>query len=97
MFINFLSYKLEQKGGVLIEIGRFFPSSRMCCNCGHTNKELELKDREWTCLNCNTHHHRDETAAINIRNEGIRIIGAGSAPHGDDVRLGIYLKQLSVK
>ena len=49
MFLNFLSYKLERKGGVLVEIDRFFPSSKMCSNCGHIHKELELKDREWTC------------------------------------------------
>ena len=69
----------------------------MCCKCGHINKELELKDREWTCSNCKMHHHRDETAAINIRSEGIRIIGVGSTSHGDDVRLATSSKQLSMK
>ena len=48
MFLNFLSYKLECKGGILVEIDRFFPSSKMCSNCGDINRELELKDREWT-------------------------------------------------
>ena len=60
MFLNFLSYKLERKGGVLVEIDRFFPSSKMCSNCGHIHKELELKDREWTCSQCSTHHLRDD-------------------------------------
>ncbi len=87
IFLNFLSYKLERKGGVLVEIDRFFPSSKMCSNCGHVHKELELKDREWICSACNTYHLRDENASKNIRTEGIRIIGVGSTPHGDDVRL----------
>jgi putative transposase len=112
MFLNFLSYKLEHKGGVLVEIGRFFPSSKTCSNCGHIHKELQLKDREWTCKQCSTHHSRDDNASRNIRTEGIRILdGAykhlrkpqmtapwlGHSPRGDDVRLEACFEQLSVK
>ena len=39
MFLNFLSYKLEHKSGVLVEIDRFFPSSKTCSNCGYIHKE----------------------------------------------------------
>ncbi|MGK7896706.1 MAG: RNA-guided endonuclease InsQ/TnpB family protein [Xenococcus sp. (in: cyanobacteria)] len=87
MFLNFLDYKLEQKGGVLVEIDRFFPSSKLCSNCGHKYEDLQLKEREWTCSCCGTKHQRDENAAKNIRREGIRIIGLGHSPHGDGVRL----------
>ncbi|MGL4882901.1 MAG: RNA-guided endonuclease InsQ/TnpB family protein [Waterburya sp.] len=97
MFLNFLSYKLEHKGGVLVEIDRFFPSSKTCSNCGHIHKELELKDREWTCQQCSTHHLRDDNASRNIRTEGIRILGLGHSPRGDDVRLEACFEQLSVK
>lgn len=97
MFLNFLSYKLEQKGGVLVEIDRFFPSSKMCSNCGHIHKELELNDREWTCSQCSTHHLRDENASCNIRLEGMKILGLGHSPRGDDVRLGACFEQSSVK
>ncbi len=97
MFLNFLDYKLKHKGGVLVEIDRFFPSSKMCSSCGHIHQELELKDREWTCSNCLTHHLRDENASRNIRVEGMRIIGLGHSPRGDDVRLGTCSEQLSVK
>jgi putative transposase len=97
MFLNFLDYKLKHKGGVLVEIDRFFPSSKMCSNCGHIHKELELKDREWTCSNCKTHHKRDENASRNIRAEGMKIIGLGHSPRGDDVRLRTCSEQLSVK
>ncbi|WP_336230427.1 RNA-guided endonuclease InsQ/TnpB family protein [Scytonema sp. PRP1] len=74
MFVNFLDYKLKQKDGQLVEIGRFFPSSKTCSYCGHILDELTLDIREWDCPMCNTHHDRDDNAALNIRNEGIRIL-----------------------
>jgi putative transposase len=97
MFLNFLDYKLKQQGGVLVEIDRFFPSSKMCSNCGHIHQELELKDREWACSNCSTHHLRDENASRNIRLEGINKLRLGHSLRGDDVRLGTRSEQLSVK
>jgi len=74
MFVNFLAYKLERKEGKLVEIDRFFPSSKKCSCCGHVVDELPLDIREWDCPACGTHHDRDENAASNIRTEGIRII-----------------------
>ena len=74
MFVNFLAYKLEHKEGKLIEIGRFFPSSKKCSCCGHVVDELPLDIREWDCPSCGTHHDRDGNAALNIRTEGIRIM-----------------------
>ncbi|MEH2304176.1 RNA-guided endonuclease TnpB family protein [Nostoc sp.] len=79
-FINFLAYKLERKGAKLVEIDRWFPSSKLCSNCFYQISELSLDVREWICPNCNTHHDRDGNAAANIRAEGIRILKAeGSA------------------
>jgi putative transposase len=74
MFVNFLAYKLERKEGKLIEIDRFFPSSKKCSCCGHVVDELPLDIREWDCPSCGTRHDRDCNAALNIRTEGIRII-----------------------
>ena len=80
MFINFLAYKLERKGGKLVEIERFFPSSKLCSHCFYQMSEMPLDVREWTCPYCGTHHDRDGNAAINIRAEGIRMLKAdGSA------------------
>ena len=81
----------------LVEIDRFFPSSKLCSNCGHKYQELELSERQWTCSACNAKHSRDENAAKNILVEGIRIIGLGHSPRGDDVRLETCFEQLSVK
>ena len=77
MFVNFLAYKLERNVGKLIEIGRFFPSSKKCSCCGHVIDELPLDVREWDCPSCGTHHDRDGNAALNIRAEGIRIVAMG--------------------
>ena len=74
MFVNFLSYKLDRKGGQLVEIDRWFPSSKTCSVCLHQVSEMSLDVREWTCSHCGTHHDRDGNAATNIRNEGIRML-----------------------
>ncbi len=87
MFLNFLEYKLKHKGGVLVEIDRFFPSSKLCSSCGHKYQDLQLFEREWTCEVCHAKHQRDDNAAKNIRIEGIRMLGLGHSPHGDGVRL----------
>ncbi len=81
-FVNFLSYKLERRGGKLIEINRWFPSSKLCSNCHDQISELPLDVRTWTCPSCGTHHDRDGNAAMNIRAEGIRMLsssGTGEA------------------
>ncbi len=79
-FTNFLAYKLERKGAKLVEIDRWFPSSKLCSNCFHQVGEMSLDVREWACPHCGTHHDRDGNAAINIRAEGIRWLKAeGSA------------------
>jgi len=59
-------------GKNLSVIGRFDPSSKTCSNCGSINKDLTLKDREWTCQVCGYQHDRDINTAINIRNFGLR-------------------------
>ncbi|MDZ8261854.1 RNA-guided endonuclease TnpB family protein [Nostoc sp. ChiQUE01b] len=80
MFTNFLAYKLERKGGKLVEIDRWFPSSKICSNCFHQLGEMPLEVRDWICPHCGIHHDRDGNAAINIRAEGIRMLKAeGSA------------------
>ncbi len=80
MFVNFLSYKLEREDKNLIEIDRWFASSKICSNCLYQMDKMPLDVREWTCPNCQTKHDRDENAAKNIRAEGIRILQSEGTP-----------------
>ncbi|WP_204103376.1 MULTISPECIES: RNA-guided endonuclease TnpB family protein, partial [Spirulina sp. CCY15215] len=99
-FVNFLDYKLAKEGKVLIEIDRWFPSSKTCSECGHKMDKMPLDVREWTCPECGTTHDRDENASKTIRAEGIRQIqalGISASAEGGDVRLvaGSTSKKLS--
>jgi putative transposase len=73
-FKSMLTYKSNWYGRDIIEIGRFFASSKLCNNCGYKKDDLTLKDREWICSSCNVNHNRDYNAAINILKEGKRIL-----------------------
>lgn len=83
-FFRQLQYKCEWQGKNLIRIGRFEPSSRMCL-CGHVNKELKLKDREWDCHSCGRHNDRDLLAAINIKRFGLKKQNTPSVGGEEDV------------
>lgn len=75
MFLIFLQYKLEERGKYLVKVDKFFPSSQICSDCGYRNDELKnLRIRKWICQNCGVEHDRDINTAINIRNEGLRIL-----------------------
>lgn len=73
-FVSFLMYKAISEGKFVIKIDRYFPSSQLCSHCGYKNSDLKLSDREWICPQCGQVHDRDVNAAINILNEGKRLI-----------------------
>jgi putative transposase len=77
-----LKYKAEWEGKTYLEIDRFFPSSTTCSHCYHKVEELPLKSRSWVCPKCNTPDDRDINAAINIRDEGLRILSVGRIDRG---------------
>lgn len=70
-FKELLEYKCKLYNKKMIVIGRFYPSSKLCSNCGYINRELKLSDRCWKCNKCDTNHDRDINAAINIKNFGL--------------------------
>ena len=74
-FLQKLTYKLEERGGKLIRIDRWYPSSQICSGCGHIHPEVKpLSVRAWFCDWCLEIHDRDENAAVNIREEGRRML-----------------------
>ena len=75
--LNKIKYKAEWYGKNFIQVGRFFSSSQLCHSCGYKFKELTLDIREWNCPKCGELHDRDINAAINIRDEGIRLLSSG--------------------
>lgn len=72
-FVNMLDYKLKKQGKKLVKVDRYFPSSKTCSNCGAI-KDMSLELRIYDC-SCGLSLDRDVNAAINILNEGKRIVG----------------------
>ena len=76
-FLTMLKYKAEWEGKTYIEVDRFFPSSKTCNHCLHQVKAMALDVRTWQCPHCGTLHDRDVNAAMNIRDEGLRLMAVG--------------------
>ena len=73
MFTTLLAYKLVDRGKQLIRVDKWYPSSQLCHICGHRQK-MKPSVRTYVCPDCGMVMDRDYNAAINIRNEGIRIL-----------------------
>lgn len=70
-----LHYKADWYGKRIVEIDRFYPSSQLCSNCGaQWEGTKDLKVRKWECPHCGTALNRDVNAAVNILNEGLRLL-----------------------
>ena len=78
MFIGFLGYKAARAGKAFIKCDRWYPSSKTCSACGSICDKMPLDVRSWNCAHCGAHHDRDVNAAINIRDEGLRILAGGA-------------------
>lgn len=76
MFLNMLEYKLAERGKYLVKVDKWFPSSQLCHCCGQIHKEMkDLTVRTMRC-DCGLMIGRDQNAAINIKNEGLRILNS---------------------
>ena len=76
MFLNMLEYKLAERGKYLVKVDKWFPSSQLCHCCGQIHKEMkDLRIRTMKC-DCGLTISRDQNAAINIKNEGLRILNS---------------------
>ncbi len=79
MFCTMLKYKAEAQGKVYLEIDRFFPSTHLCSETLLSIPKMDLSVRMFDCPRCGNRHDRDINAAINIRNEGLRILALGTS------------------
>ena len=70
MFVTFLRYKLDEHGKQLIKVVQVLKPVMFVI----TEETKKLSVREWDCPECSTHHDRNVNAAINIRNEGMRLV-----------------------
>ncbi|HQA04137.1 MAG TPA: transposase [Thermodesulfovibrio thiophilus] len=84
-FVNILKYQCRKTGTMVVNIPRFYPSSKTCSDCGYVLEKLALDVRSWVCPICGAVHDREVNAAINIlrvgastlRGEGVRPASAG--------------------
>jgi len=74
-----LMYKIERRGGLLIVVDRWFPSSKMCSVCGTVQDKMPLSIRQWSCPDCGTFHDRDVNAARNILAHGLASLNSPTA------------------
>lgn len=78
-----LRYKCEWYGRTLVIVDRFLPSTRRCSVCHTKGPKMDVSVREWTCAECDVVHDRDVNAAVNLRDEGMRLywlVAAGLPP-----------------
>ena len=76
-FVSMLEYKADWYGRRVIKVGRYYPSSQLCHDCGYRYPSVKEKRLTiWTCPQCGKVHQRDENASLNIRDEALRILAA---------------------
>ena len=83
-FRQILEYKAEQAGIKLVIADRFYPSSKLCSNCGSVKHNLKLTERVFVCNECGLEIDRDLNASLNlcrystVSSTGINVCGV---PH----------------
>jgi len=66
--LRLVTWKCKREGVTVVEVDRFYPSSKTCSACGHVNAELAMEEH-WNCPACGARHQRDDNAALNLRRQ----------------------------
>ena len=74
-FLGKLVCKCLWYGAEVVEVSRWFPSSRLCSGCWYKNDDLTLSDRHWNCPSCGALNERDLNAALNLEKAGFQFPG----------------------
>jgi len=74
LFLQMLEYKLFDRGKYFIKVDKWFPSSQICSQCGAVHKKMKVLSNRRMICDCGLNISRDQNAAINIKNEGLRIL-----------------------
>ena len=78
-FLTILEGQCKKYGHMLLFVSKWFPSTKTCLSCGYIHKEITLKDRTYICPSCGHVMDRDYQAAVNLREEALRIISENIA------------------
>ena len=92
-----LEYKAVMRGGQIVVVGRFFPSSKTCSQCGHRLDVLSLSVRKWACPECGSVHDRDVNAALNLKNMAVSSTASACGEGGAGRACKSTVKPASVK
>lgn len=92
-----LEYKAAMRGGVVVVVDRWFPSSKTCSDCGHKLDNLPLSIRQWSCPACNSVHDRDVNAAINLKNMAVSFTVSACGEEGSGLQRKLKVKPASGK
>ena len=74
LFLNMLEYKLSDRNKYLVKVDKWFASSQICHCCGKLHPEMKNLSKRIMSCDCGNNISRDQNAAINILNEGLRIL-----------------------
>ncbi|RTX84633.1 transposase [Staphylococcus piscifermentans] len=64
--VEWLKIKCQDYGIELRQVDRFYPSSQICSDCGHT-QPMPLNQRTYYCNHCGMMKDRDINASINLK------------------------------
>ncbi len=72
-----LRYKCRWYDRQLVEIDRFYASTKTCSFCSYVLPEIDRACRVWHCPSCGVVHDRDVNAAKNILGAGTALLASG--------------------